>query len=148
MAVGVYLLANESSQLSEDGDFTNPFSFTFDGRIGGTKQIRLYVRNDDPLYYYTDISVTAEDLSGESIIESPDDGFVWKFSAGDTQPTQAEWNNIAPANSIVLPDIGAEGSPDTSTYLPFWIYVQVPPGLSVQTLDHVQILLQGQETLI
>lgn len=148
MSASIYLLPNENSELSKDGLFTNPFSITFDGRSGGTKQARLYVRNNDALYYYTSLTLTSRDLTAQPITERPEDGYVWKLSEGDTQPTQAEWNNIAAANTITLPDIGALGVPDTSTYLPFWIYIQVPPGLDVQTFDHVQFVLQGEENLV
>lgn len=148
MALGIYLLPSVEVPVSQDGDFTSPFSLTFDGRTGGVKEFRLYVRNDDAVSYYTDITVKVQDIGSEDIIDRPDDGFAWKLSAGDIQPTENDWNNIAPANTISLPDIGASGSPDISTFLPFWVYIQVPPGLDVQTFDTVQFVLQGEENLV
>lgn len=148
MALGIYLLPSVDAPLSQDGDFINPFSLTFDGRIGGVKEFRLYVRNDDPILYYTSITVKTQDTGTDDITDRPDDGFSWKLSAGDIQPTQNDWANVAAANTISLSDIGAELSPDSSTFLPFWVYVQVPPGLDVQTFDTVQFVLQGEENLV
>ena len=148
MGLGIYLLPSADSVFSQDRLFTNPFALTFDGRQGGAKEFRLYVRNDDPLYYYTNIVLTLQDIGDESIVDRPDDGFVWKLSQGDVQPTLNDWNNIAPANTVSLSDIGSSGSPDSSTYLPFWVYVEVPPGLDVQTFSTVQFVLSGEENLI
>jgi len=148
MALGIYLLPSVDAKISQNGDFTNPFALTFDGRSGGVKQVRLYIRNDDQLLYYTNITLKMQDLSGDDIINRIDDGFAWKLSEGDVQPTQNDWNNIAAANTISLPDIGANGTPDSSSFLPFWVYVQVPPGLNVQTFNLVQFVLQGEENLV
>lgn len=148
MALGIYLLPTDNARLSEDRNFLNPFSLTFDGRSGGIKEFRLYIRNDDPLFYYTETTLKLQDISGDDIIDRPEDGFAWKLSEGDVQPTQNDWNNIAAANTISFSDIGASGLPDSSTYLPFWVYVQVPPGLDIQTFDDVQFVLQGEENSI
>lgn len=147
MALSIYTTASASSKLSQDGEFTNPFSLTFDGRTGGTIETRLYVRNDSALYYYTDIQLTVSDTGATNITDN-EDGFYWKFSAGDTQPTANEWRNISAANTIDLPDLGSSGSPDTSTYLPFWLYVQIPPSVPIQVFDDVKFVLTGEEVLI
>lgn len=148
MGLGIYTATSDSAKLSSGDTFTNPLSVTFDGRLGGVKQIKLYVRNDDPTRYYTNIRVVPVDNTSSPIINDPDNGFAWKLSAGDTQPTEKDWENIAAANQIQLSDLGAESSPDTSTYLPFWIYIQVPPGMDVQILDHVKLSLTANEVLI
>jgi hypothetical protein len=148
MSAGIYLLPTLDSKLSQDRDFINPFSLTFDGRQGGIKQTRLYLRNDDALVYYTNLTVKVQDIGIEPIINRPNDGFVWKLSAGDIQPTLNDWANLAPANTISLPDLGDLGSPDISTFLPFWVFVQTPQNLNVQTFDTVSFLVQGEENLV
>jgi len=148
MALAIYLLASNDSVLSQNGDLINPLAVTFDGRSGGYKQFRLYVRNNSALYYYDNITMTVQDTSGNNIVDRSVDSFTWKLSEGDNQPTQADWDNTAAANTINFTDIGAPSSPDTSTFLPFWVRIEIPAGLDVQTFDDVQFVLHGQENLI
>jgi len=148
MALGIYSAPSISAKFSEDKTFINPLAVTFDGRSGGTRQLRLYIRNDDPSHYYTAISLGLQDLGVTTIIDRPEDGFAWKLSEGDIQPTLNDWANVAAANTVSFTDIGSASIPDSSTFLPFWIYIQVPPGLSVQTFDRVQFILRGEENLI
>lgn len=148
MGLGIYSAADATTKLSDDGSFNNPLNLTFDGRLGGTKEVRLYIRNDNPLYYYTDITLVPTDPSAEPIINDPDNGYVWKLSVGDTQPTTSDWKNISGANQITFTDIGSAGTPDTSTYLPFWILIQVPPGLAVDIKDAVKLQISANEVLV
>lgn len=148
MALGIYLSASTTDKLSDANTFENPFSLTFDGRTGGVKQVKLYVRNNDPLYYYENLQIGLTDSGPQPIINQPTDGFVWKLSAGNTQPTKNDWANTAGATVITLPDIGSVGTPDTSTYLPFWVLVQVPPGLDVGTFDTVRFTIGADEVLV
>lgn len=148
MALGIYSAANVSSKLSSDGTFQSSLSVTFDGRAGGNKQVKMYVRNSNALYYYESILVGVTDSGLESIIDQPSEGFSWKLIAGDTQPTENDWKNTGAATSISLTDIGSSGNPDTSTFLPFWVYIEVPPGLDVQTFDTVKLTISANEVLV
>lgn len=148
MSLGIYTAPSDSAKLSADNTFANPLSVTFDGRLGGVKQLRLYVRNDDPLFFYEDIRVLPLDTSDNPIIADTSNGFVWKLIPGDTQPTEQAWAHTSPATQISLEDLGAPGSPDTSTYLPFWIFIQVPAGIDVQIFDQAKLSLVANEVLI
>lgn len=148
MGLGIYLSADATQDLSENGSFERPFALSFDGRTGGTKQARLYIRNNDDRYYYQNITVGLVDTGPNNIIDQPSEGFSWKLAAGDTQPTENDWRNTAGATTITLTDIGASGSPDTSTFLPFWVYVEVPPGLDVGTFDTVRFTITADEVLV
>lgn len=148
MSVGIYTSAVPEALLSQDGAFTSPFSVTFDGRIGGNKQYRLFVRNDNSLFWYSNLSLTLSDSGSESIINNSQPGFLWKLSAGDTQPTENAWLNIAASNTINLPNLGIAGNPNIATYLPFWVLIQVPANLNVQNFNTVRFVLSGQENLI
>ena len=147
MAIGIYTTANTTTELSHDTTFSNPFALTFDGRTGGTKQVKLYVRNDDSLLYYENIKVGVSDPLPVSITDQPSEGFAWKLAEGDVQPTENDWRNTPAATAADLPDIGSSGNPDTSTFLPFWVYVQVPPGLVVGTFDTVTFSLTADEVI-
>lgn len=147
MGIGIYKAANSSTGLSS-GDLSSPFAITFDGRTGGFKETKLYVRNDDATKYYTGLELSLTDATDRNITVNTADGFVWKLSAGDTKPTFNDWLNTAPGNSISLNDIGSSGSPDTSTYLPFWVFIQVPEGLDIQLFTGVSFTLSGEENLV
>lgn len=148
MGIGIYKQAEPSSAISSDGDFTAPFAITFDGRIGGYKETKLYVRNDDSSLYFSDISLGLQDTTDLSITANTSNGFAWKLSAGDSKPTYNDWLNTPVSNSIELDDIGGPGSPDTSTYLPFWIFIQVPEGLDIQLFTDVKFVLTGNQGLV
>lgn len=149
MTIGIYTESVPDGLLSQDDLFTKPFAITFDGRTGGYKETRLFLRNNDPSFYYTDMTLALEDSENPPIVSRPEDSFVWKFSYGDTKPTFNDWLNIPAANTLnILDDIGGPGSPDTSTYLPFWVYIQVPPNLDIQVFIGVKFVLSGNEALV
>jgi hypothetical protein len=148
MAVGIYTSTTPDSLLSQDGFFTNPFAITFDGRLGGFKEKRLYLRNADAAFYYTDLTLSLVDSSATPIINREGDGFVWKLKAGSIKPTLNDWKNTASNNTITFSNLGELGFPDTSTYLPFWVYIQVPAELDIQTFTTVKFVLDGDEVLV
>ncbi len=143
MALKIYENANPSASFSTDGEMTNPVRHTFDGRTGGVIEKRYYVRNDNALVMYSGvITVQAQDNSGRNIIDGTD-GYSWKFKAGDTQPLDEEWATINEANTITL-----SGIVGTTTYLPFWMRLQVPPNAEVESFDDVKIVLTCNEILV
>lgn len=148
MAVGIYTKTTPDSLISQDGLFTNPFAITFDGRLGGFKEKRLYLRNGDAAFYYQQLELSLIDDSATPIINREGDGFVWKLFEGSIKPTLNDWRNIPANNSIVFSDLGSAGFPDTSTYLPFWVYIQVPSELSIQTFTSAKFVLDGEEVLV
>ena len=149
MAVGIYLAALSGSLMSQDGNYTKPFAITFDGRIGGFKETKLYIRNDDPTYYYTNLELAFQDLSDENIVTNQGEGFSWKLIEGNSKPTLNDWKNTPAGNTLSFASgLGSLGSPDIATYLPFWIFIEVPPGLDIQVFRDVKFLLSGNEVLV
>lgn len=149
MSLSIYLEPSPTTNLSQDGFFTNPFALSFDGRIGGFKERKLYIRNDDPTFYYTGIVLSLLDTEDPTITDRPTEGFSWKLSYGDTKPTYNDWLNTAANNSLSIPvNLGSSGNPNTSTYLPFWVFIQVAPHTDVQVFTGVQLLLEGTEVLV
>lgn len=143
MALKIYENANPATSFSTDGEMTNPIRHTFDGRVGGVIEKRYYVRNDSSLVLYSGIiTVTAIDNLGRNIVNG-DDGYSWKFKAGDSQPLDEEWQTIDEGNAITLSGIN-----DTTTYLPFWVRVEVPANAEVESFDDVKIVLTCNEVLI
>lgn len=138
MGLGIYSETNEDSKFSQ-GDRTNPILEALDGRLGGSIERKLFVRNDDSNLSYKDIKVKPVDHQGVSIVDGTK-GFAWKLKAGDAQPTQDQWEATPAANEIELPDLGDESTTDTSTYLPFWLRIEVPRNSRIKT--HTDVSLQ------
>jgi hypothetical protein len=132
MALKIYSEALPSSYYTLSGDFGNPFITAVDGREGGSEERLLYVRNDSTSFIYSGIFVQPVVLTGRNIVDGTD-GFSWKIKAGSTQPTEQEWTTISGGVAIDIGDLGSAGSPDTSTYLPFWLKQAVPAGVNVQS---------------
>jgi len=147
MALGIYELADSTTRFSQNGALTNALSLTFDGVAGGTLIRRYFVRNDDAVFFYTSISMVPVVKSGADIISGLN-SFSWKLIAGDAQPLDSQWGLISPANTITLANIGSSGSPDISTYLPFWLRVTVPSGISVQVLEGTRLEITATENLV
>lgn len=116
---------------------TNPIRHSFDGRVGGVLEKRYFLRNDDANTAFSGIQLYPVDLGGDHLTDGTN-GFAWKLKAGDQQPLDQEWATIAPANTIMFSGIG-DGTigGDISTYLPFWLRIEVPKGANVSSYDDV-----------
>ena len=147
MALKIYESANPATAFSSDGEFSNPISVAVDGIVGATILRRYFVRNDSALHYYTDIQVTSVVNSGLDIVSGATAGFAWKLIAGDSQPLEDQWGIIAPGNTMELADIGELGDADTTTYLPFWLRIEVPRGVDVQSFENVSLEITATEAL-
>lgn len=148
MALSIYETASPTANFSEGGTFTNPIQQAFDGITGGVIERRYYVRNNAADNFYTVIQVQPVVISGTDIVTGPDDGFNWKLIAGDTQPLQAQWDLVTSGNLISLADIGSSGSGDTTTFLPFWIRIEVPIGAAVTSFEGVQLQTTSTENTV
>ena len=121
---------------------TNPFTVTFDGRIGGSQDRRLYIRNDSDSVYYTNITVSVVDVGSEGNI-------LWKLKQKDIPPTNDEWMEVATGNTLsISSDIGSSSQADTATYLSFWIKAITTRGQDVRTLTNYIIRLSATEYYI
>lgn len=148
MALSIYQTASPSTNFSEDGTFANPIQQAFDGVTGGVIETKYYVRNNDDSFFYTVILVQPIVVSGTDIVTGPDDGYNWKLIVGDTQPLQAQWDLVTAGSSISLADIGSAGNGDTTTFLPFWIRIEVPIGAPVTSFEGIQLQTTSTENTI
>ena len=136
-------VSGSATPFSVDAVFTNPISFSFDGRVGGVLEMLLYVRNTDVLYRYEDLEVTVAQTSGSLDLIGGTQGFSFKLKSGDTRPSDEEWATISAANTISLEDI-----PDTVTYLPFWLRIEVPRQIPVQRFHGVSLKTLATQILV
>jgi hypothetical protein len=142
MALVIYPTASSDNPYSQDGAMTNPIREAFDGRNGGTSETKYYLRNNNILYSYSTIVISLVDSEGRNIVGGVD-GYGWKLSSGDTQPTADEWEAITYGASISMSDIS-----DTSTYLPFWVLIEIPRGAPVESHDDVTVRVSAIQTAV
>jgi hypothetical protein len=142
--MGLYIYENstDTAHLSVDDAFSNPLLLTQDGRVGGTVEKKLYVKNNDDTYDYSSIQVYVEQTSGSVDFVNGTKGFYIKLYAGDTQPTLEQWQTISPGNTISLSNIS-----DTATALPFWMKIYCPTNVPVQHIKGVKIVLSATESV-
>ena len=139
MALKIYPDEGISNPYSQDGTASNAFRQAFDGQTGQVRETRLYLRNDDITKIYTGINISSISLSGRNIINGTD-GYSWKLSSGDTQPTYDGWRALSDGNSISMDAIS-----DTTTYLPFWIRIEIPKGAPIETLSGATLRITANE---
>lgn len=148
MGLSIYEEPNPSAAFSIGGEYTNPLTMTVDGILGAIIIRRYYVRNDDVSKYYTNIQVLPTVNHGLDIVSGATPGFEWKLIAGDPQPLEDQWSNTPPGQPISLPDIGEAGSGDITTYLPFWLRVDVARSTDVQSFENVSLDIEADENLV
>ena len=148
MALAIYTSADPSAVLSQDGDYTQPLLVQADGRTGGVIERRLYLRNDDPAFSYSGISMEVFDPNENSLVDGTN-GFSWKLIEGDTQPMESAWDNISAGNTVDFSnELGDGDASDTATYLPFWVRVDIPRSASVQNITRLQVRTVATEILV
>jgi hypothetical protein len=146
MAIYLYTEPGGTVPLSTDG--TNPFTITFDGLRGGSISKKLYVRNSETDRYYSDITVSINDTGVPSRSDGTDE-FRWRLYEGEHHPPIETWETIVPGTAITLSNnIGTYIKGDISTYLPFWVRVEIPPDRRVQVIDQIYLRLAATEYLI
>jgi len=148
MTLLVYEKPTESTFLSIDGTFTNPFSMSIDGRTGGTLDFQLFIRNDDATKWYDGISVAA--ISGtDNLLVNGSLGFAIKLETGNKRPTREEWNLVVDGASAIFSEgIGSSVSGDITVYLPFWIQVRVPANQPAAVIKGIVLQISVTEHLV
>lgn len=149
MALGIYPATNLDA-YTQGGTFSptiNVWHILLDGREGGSREQQVWVRNDSALYYYTGITVQPIDANGPSMVDGTS-GYSWKLKAQSLQPSLAEWNLVTAGASASLTDIGSVGSPDTSTYFPLWVRIEVPKNAPIKTASSVSLRIVATQTSI
>lgn len=123
---------------------SNPLRFTHDGHLGGTKDILIYLKNNDLTLYYTGVVLNATSTIYNDIVsEWGETGFGIKFLYGSRRPTETEWDQVKSGESISLPDIGSTEAADTANYYPIWIRTIVPGKTSAQIKTNMGIKISA-----
>lgn len=142
----VYESVDPGSAFSVNGAWTDPFKVSADGFHGQVQFYKMYVRNDDLAKWYDTLEISVQQTLGGIDWIGGTDEHSWKFVEGDAEPSEAEWELVSPANTIVLTDIGSAGGGDISTYLPFWVRVEIDDRTAVRSItDIVSLTLDFEE---
>jgi len=152
MPLKPYIYEDEAySELSIDEAFTNPLKTAHDGKNGSTSVKKVFLRNTDDTKYYTDIRVFAKDSDSDYIYEDivyNETGWGVKLSEGNSEPSDAEWEDISWGNAISIPNIGSADSGDQSTYRPFWALITCPPSAAAQNKKDIQLVVDYIERAV
>lgn len=142
MSIYIYPEALPDNPYSQGGNMTNPLREAFDGKSDSVREIKRYVRNSNSSYQYSGIQLRPVSTGGRNIVDGTD-GYGWKLSAGDTQPSYAEWQTIDYGNTITF-----SGLYNIATYLPFWIRMEVPAGAEVRSHEDVVFRITATQILV
>lgn len=104
----------------------NPLRTVHNGFPGGSCEKLIFIRNEDPANYYTDIVVTYINSVADDYGSLGSTGWSVKFLYGSRPPTEEEWDSVKPGQSIAIPNIGNTLAADTYTYHPIWVRVYCP----------------------
>ena len=130
-------LPTEDSEVTRQG----PYRTSSDGRLGGAYEEIVYLRNDDPSTYYTNLVLSYEQAIYNDTGEFGDSGWGVKYMYGERRPTEAEWNEVRSGEPLILPDIGTTDAADTYTYHPVWVRVFCPGGIAAQLREAQRLRL-------
>ena len=118
----------EISDNVEDG--LDPLTSVHDGKTGSVVTKQLYLRNNDPSKWYSNIIIRPIDLVDANPygdIAYSETGWGVKLSEEENEPSSSEWEGIDWGGSIDIIDLGSDSGPDTTTYVPFWYLESCPP---------------------
>lgn len=126
---------------------TKPFRITMNGLTGGCLVRQVFLRNDNPSLYYTDVSISIVDAS-EGDLYTLQDNWSWKLIYSIHEPTPEEWDQVAKNNSLSFASIGTTSLADTFSYFPIWIQCNVPAGLREQNILDLSIFMGGSKRIV
>ena len=137
--------------VTNSTDLTSPITTVHDGKLGDTVTMQMYVRNDDITKWFSNISI----LPVDKIDADPygDVGYVetgWgvKLNQGAAEPTSGQWDDIDWGSSIIMDDIGSDGSYNTTTYYPLWYLISCPPNVSAQVKTDIVLKVSYTENAV
>lgn len=132
--------------VSRDGLQTSPIQTSHDGTNGEVIEKKLYLRNDDVNFFYTDILLTPFPARKTRVgdVQFPEAFIGFKIIVGEDQPSKNEWLAVESGSSVSMANIGDADTGDNA-YKPFWVQVEVPPGTRAQTINDVAVNVQADE---
>ena len=138
-------------EITEAGDYTSPLTTVHDGKVGDIQTVQVYVRNDDATKWYSNIIVKPIDLINSGIYDDvvyTETGWGVKLSAGSTEPTSGEWEDIDWGDQINIPNLGSDSVADIATYSPFWYLITCPPNTDAKIKTDIVLNISNTENSV
>jgi hypothetical protein len=132
--------------ISQDGLQTSPVQTSHDGTNGEVVEKKLFLRNSNTDFFYTDVTLTPSPARKTRVgdIQYPEAFIGFKVIIQENQPTKGEWLATESGNTADMANIGTTSQGDNG-YKPFWIQIEVPPGTRAQTISDISINVQADE---
>jgi hypothetical protein len=125
-----------------DDTYSDPLRTVHDGKLGGSYDALIYVRNEDVTLYYTDVTIGPVSNSYDDLAaEWGETGFGLKLIYGERQPTETEWDQVKSGESIVVPNIGTTSAADTQNFFPVWVRSICPGKTPAQIKTNLSVKL-------
>jgi hypothetical protein len=119
-----------------------PLRTFHNGHIGGLHEQLVFIRNEDPAKWYTNIQLAPEVIGGYDDSGSfGTSGWGIKLMYGRRRPTEEEWDIMKYGSVIQIPDIGSIEAADTFTNHPVWVRVYCPGNEAAQIRENMQLKL-------
>lgn len=138
-------------EISSGQNLDMPLTTIHNGRRGDTITKQIYLRNNDPLKWYSNITLKPVDLIDASPygdVGFNETGWGVKLSYGSVEPTNGEWEDIDWGNQITAQDIGSDSIGDTTTYFPIWHLETCPPNTNAQIKEDIVIQVGYTENAV
>jgi len=123
----------------------NPWRITINGVDGGIIVDKVYVRNSDNRYYYSNITVSIGDTNNIYLV---DRGWKYKLIQQDYLPATTAWDTISDNNTISLLNIGSSTLANTTDYIPIFIYMKIPDGQTVDNVTDLYLSVSATQNLV
>ena len=130
----------------DDNEATAPFRFTFN-RLGGRIVKKVYLNNDNPNTWYSELEVYFEDKTYAGDYQT-NCMWTWKLIQSPYEPVPEEWDAVADKNTISVSDIGTSSKANIQSYVPIWVRFGVPAGLLAQNMTLLVLKVDGKKNLV
>lgn len=132
--------------ISKDGLQTSPVQTSHDGTNGEVVEKKLFLRNSNTDFFYTDISLTPVPARKTRVgdIQYPEAFVGFKIIVQETQPTANQWLAAESGETVDFEDIGNSSQGDNA-FKPFWVQIEIPPGTRAQTIVDISINVEADE---
>ncbi len=147
MGLNIYSSLSEDGIISTGSLFTNPLQICLYGTKNSSRVYNLYLRNDNPLCYYTGITITPVDKDSLGRV-SGTNGYFWQLRTGEKQFFPEEWESIIPGNTLSPSDIGTSTKGDIYSYIPFQLRVVIPSTAQIASIINCTLRIASTENLI
>lgn len=142
MALLLYKTTDPSSQVTSDGKQTNPIFISVEGKFGDVDVGVVYLRNDDPNVYYTNISIQVPNAANNGISVK-----LYHSTSSSSQPIEAVWSTIT-ANTPLALGSSFQIGPSTSTYVPIWYRFEVPANFPHSVIANMPFQVTATENAV